>query len=142
MFSLEWMSFEWIICERDMQGQAPLLSILTYIAVTLWMEMLGRIKRAVSAGIILSKTGAALSAPSRGLEVHSEVRAYLFQDVTGLRCNSVLVHNPVCLQCTDPAPYFLLGDFHQPSSGCLLPAYKSTALQNKKSWETLNGRRG
>lgn len=43
MFSLEWMSFEWIMCERDMQGQAPLLSILPYIAAILWMDMLGRI---------------------------------------------------------------------------------------------------
>lgn len=74
------------MCERDMQGQALLLSIFPYNAATLWMEMLGRIKAAISAGIMFSKTGAAPPVPSRGLEVHSVVRAYLFQYVTGKRC--------------------------------------------------------
>lgn len=117
--------------------------MLPSVDATLRMSMSGRMnRRAFSAGFLLNETGAAPPLPSRGLlEVHSEARAYLSPDVTGVRCQLLAcIHKSVYLQGTDPSFYFLLGDFHQMSTGCLLHAYKSTnVLQNENSWETLNG---
>lgn len=107
--------------------------------------------KAFSAGIILGKTGAAPSVPSRGLlEVCSEyATAYLS------RCHGHEVSTS-CLYVSQNISsvwissfHFLLGGFHQPSTGCLLHAlllfsccvYKSTnLLQDENNWETLSGK--
>lgn len=99
--------------------------------------------KAFPAGILLSKTGTGPPVPSRGLlEGYSEsATAYLSQDVRGMRCQLLACASANAISCAYIlAFYFLLGDFHQSSTDCLLSVYKSTnSLKNENSWETLNG---